>query len=109
MLQVITYIDESDCVTKREKQLYEIALDNEQLSECYRRERNKSQEELVSLDSALSTCKKHIFRLCSILNEFEDLCDCIEDEDYRYFKDISKDYLDTDPNTLMANGDQIWP
>ena len=85
MLQVITYIDESDCVTKREKQLYEIALDNQELSECYDRERKKSQEEL-------ETRKEHILTLCSILDEFQDSMDHPE---YEAFKAIRKDYIDT--------------
>jgi len=94
MLQVISYIDESDCKTKREKQLYEIALDNQELSECYDRERKKSQEEL-------KTRKEHILKLCEILDDF---VDSMDDTDYSNFKAIQKDYIDTDPNTLMANG-----
>ena len=92
MLQVITYIDESDCVTKREKQLYEIALDNEQLAECYRKERNKNQEGIVYRDSVLQTRKNHILMLCAILDDFKDSMD---DADYRNFKAIRKDYIDT--------------
>ena len=84
MLQVITYIDESDCTTKREKQLYEIALDNQELSECYDRERKKSQEEL-------KTRKKQILTLCSILDESQDSMDHPE---YEAFKAIRK-YFDT--------------
>tara|TARA_B100000214_G_scaffold355724_1_gene313761 strand:- start:3958 stop:4245 length:288 start_codon:yes stop_codon:yes gene_type:complete len=92
MLQVISYIDESDCTTKREKQLYEIALDNQELSECYRRERNKNHEELVARDSVLQTRKNHILMLCAILDDFKDSMD---DADYRNFKAIRKDYIDT--------------
>jgi hypothetical protein len=92
MLQVITYIDESDCVTKREKQLYEIALENEHLADCYHKERNKNQEQIVYRDSVLQTRKEHILKLCSILDE---LADEMNDPEYEAFKAIRKDYIDT--------------
>jgi len=101
MLEVITYIDETNCETKLEKQLYGIALDNQHLAECYDKERKKSEEEIVYRDSVLSTRKNHILMLCAILDDFKDSMD---DADYRNFKDIRKDYIDTDLNTLMANG-----
>ena len=107
MLQVITYIDESDCVTKREKQLYKIALENEHLAECYHTERNKRQEQIVYRDSVLQTRKEHILKLCSILEQ-PSIQEQMNDPEYEAFKAIRKDYIDTDPNTLMANGDQIW-
>jgi|TARA_R110000824_G_scaffold330007_1_gene516749 hypothetical protein len=34
MLEVITYINENDCTTDLEKQLYEVALDYQQLSKA---------------------------------------------------------------------------
>lgn len=91
-VQVITYINESDCVTKREKQLYGIAVENEHLAECYHTELNKSQEGIVYRDCVLQTRKEHILKLCSILDEFKDSMD---DADYRNFKAIRKDYIDT--------------
>jgi len=43
MLEITTYIDESDCTTDLEKQLYQVALDYQQLAEAYDKERKKKQ------------------------------------------------------------------
>jgi hypothetical protein len=43
MLEVTTYIHESDCTTDLEKQLYQLALDYQQLAEAYDKERKKKQ------------------------------------------------------------------
>jgi predicted amino acid racemase len=41
MLEVTTYIHESDCTTDLEKQLYQLALDYQQLAEAYDKERKR--------------------------------------------------------------------
>tara|TARA_R110002020_G_scaffold465994_1_gene688125 strand:+ start:1326 stop:1718 length:393 start_codon:yes stop_codon:yes gene_type:complete len=48
MLEVTTYIDESDCTTDLEKQLYQVALDYQQLAEAYDKERKKKQTDNYS-------------------------------------------------------------
>jgi len=41
MLEVTTYIHESDCTTDLEKQLYQVALDYQSLSQVYDKERKR--------------------------------------------------------------------
>ena len=43
MLEVTTYISESDCTTDLEKQLYKLARDYQELSQVYDKERKKRQ------------------------------------------------------------------
>jgi hypothetical protein len=41
MLEVTSYIHETDCTTDLEKQLYQVALDYQQLAEAYDKERKR--------------------------------------------------------------------